>query len=69
MKFKIVANVRGQRDDSIIEFFELQSTVAASRFHGDFWNIHFASSDRYRSTMYLLNNLSRRWQKAEVINW
>lgn len=69
MKFKILTRMQCQRDIIAIEKFECPSLPAASHIHGDYWNMHFATADRYRSTMYLLNDLSRRWQKAEVINW
>lgn len=68
MRFKIVTRAIGSRKLAVVEKFELHSLVAASQFHGDFWNARFAWTDRFRSTMYVLDELSRRWQKAEVIN-
>jgi hypothetical protein len=68
MRFKIIARMRGSKDCVATEKFEFQSLLAASQFHGDFWNTHFAFTDRFRSTLYLLNDLSNRWQKTEMIN-
>lgn len=68
MKIKIVTRAMGFPALSAAEKFEFRSLVAASQFHGDFWNANFAWTDRFHSTMYILDELSRRWQKAEVIN-
>jgi hypothetical protein len=69
MKFKIIARLRGSPDLFANRVFERSSLIAASRFHGEFWNINFAWSDRFYSTLYVLSGGTRRWQKAEVINW
>lgn len=68
MRFKIVTRSLGAREVVATGDFEFRSMGAASRYHGDFWNAQFAWTDRFRSTMYVLDDLSRRWQKAEVIN-
>lgn len=68
MQYKIIVKLPYSRDLVAIEKLEFRSMVAASQFHGDFWNANFAWSDKFCSTMYALDQLSHRWQKAEVIN-
>lgn len=68
MKFKYVTRAVGTRELVAVQTFEMRSLAVASHLHGDIWNANFAWTDRFRSTMYILDELSRRWQKAEVIN-
>jgi hypothetical protein len=69
MRFKIVALMIGCRASRVTQEFERDSLMAASQFHGEFWNTRYAWSHKFRSTMYSLNDQSRRWHKAETINW
>ena len=68
MKVKIVTRRIGFPELLAVDKFECPSLLTASQFHGDFWNANFAWTDRFRSTMYVLDEPSRRWQKTEVIN-
>lgn len=69
MKFKIAVRYRSCQEVALNKSFERNSLFAASQFHGDFWNDHVAWSDKFRSTMYTLDDQSRRWKKIEIINW
>ncbi len=69
MRVKIVARMRGRDDLTTSEDFEVDSVNSASQFHGDYWNRHFAWTDRFQSTMYVQNGQSLSWLKAETINW
>ena len=69
MRAKIVARLRYAKDVVTSESFECASMLAASQFHGDFWNAHFASNDRFSTTMSVFNEETQRWRVAEVINW
>lgn len=68
MKVKIVARLIGFPEIAAVKMLEPPSLLAASRFHGDFWNASFAWTDQFRSTMYIFDELARRWLKAETIN-
>lgn len=59
----------GNKDWQATENLERNTLLAASQFHGDYWNTRYGWSDRFRSTLFALNEQTRRWQKAEVINW
>jgi hypothetical protein len=69
MRFQIVTKLRGSRDTSWSEKFECPDLLAASQYHGEVWNARFAWTDRYRSTIYLLSDISPQRQKLETINW
>lgn len=68
LSFKIAARAIGSRELVAVDRFEIFSLAAASIYHGDIWNARFAWTDRFRSTMYIFDELTRRWRVSEVIN-
>jgi len=67
-KIKIVTHVIGYPKLSTVEEFDAPWLAKASQIHGDAWNDNFTWTDRFRSTMDILDEHSRRWKMAEVIN-
>ena len=69
MRFKVVVRMQGCREVVLHKLIEQESSLLASQFHGNLWNLYFGWTDRFYSTMYNMHETSRRWQTVEVINW
>jgi hypothetical protein len=69
MLFGIAVRERYSKNIVDGQLFRFQSMTDASRFHGDYWNRHFASNDRFCSTMSMLDEKSGRWHRVEIIGW
>jgi hypothetical protein len=59
----------GDRKVMVRKFIETNDNVIASRFHSEFWNHHFAHTDRYRSSLLKKMKQDKEWVLVEIINW